>query len=193
MSVSRETLIHSFFPEKEKEIERYAQFLTTAGIERGFIGPKEGEIIWERHIFNSLPVISLIPQGATVVDIGSGAGLPGIPIALARPDLQITLVEPLQRRYDFLVEAVEGLGITVFHGQAQDYSVKTSIITARAVAPLVKLVTMTRHLINKGGVLLAIKGESAAEEAKKVPGAELHEISLEHLPLGRVIRVAKRA
>lgn len=193
MSVSRETLIHSFFPEKEKEIERYAQFLTTAGIERGLIGPKEGEIIWERHIFNSLPVISLIPQGATVVDIGSGAGLPGIPIALARPDLQITLVEPLQRRYDFLVEAVEGLGITVFHGQAQDYSVKTSIITARAVAPLVKLVTMTRHLINKGGVLLAIKGESAAEEAKKVPGSELHEISLEHLPLGRVIRVAKRA
>ena len=193
MAVSRETLIESYFPEKKEEILRYAHFLTTVGIERGVIGPKESEIIWERHIFNSLPVISLIPEGVSVVDIGSGAGLPGIPIALARPDLAVTLVEPLQRRYEFLLEAVEGLGITVFHGRAQDYTERTSFITARAVAPLGKLVAMNRHLINKGGVLLAIKGESASEEVKSVPGAQLHEISLESLPLSRVISVAKRA
>ena len=193
MLVSRETLIKTYFPEKREEILRYAEFLTTAGIKRGVIGPKEGEIIWERHIFNSLPVISLLPLGASLVDIGSGAGLPGIPIALARPDLEVTLVEPLLRRYEFLVEAVEGLGITVFHGRAEDFTNKTSFVTARAVAPLEKLVAMNRHLINKGATLLAIKGENAGEEAKKVPGAQLHEISLESLPLGRVISVAKRA
>jgi 16S rRNA (guanine527-N7)-methyltransferase len=112
--VSRETLIGLYFPTREDEIRRFADFLITSGIERGVIGPREGEKIWERHIFNCLPVISLIPEGSSVIDIGSGAGLPGIPIALARPDLQVTLIEPLQRRVDFLHEAVKGLdhGIT---------------------------------------------------------------------------------
>lgn len=191
MPVSRETLISLYFPTKEAEIRRFADFLTTTGIERGLIGPHEGEKIWERHIFNSLPVISLIPEGSSVIDIGSGAGLPGIPIALARPDLQVTLIEPLQRRVDFLNEAVAGLDITVLRGRAQDFKMKADFVTARAVAPLEKLKNMSWHLVKKGGSLLAIKGESAAEEATKVAGARLYEIELEGLPIGRVISLQK--
>jgi 16S rRNA (guanine527-N7)-methyltransferase len=191
LPVSRETLIDRYFPTKREEIERFAQFLATAGIERGLIGPREGEKIWDRHIFNSLPVISLIPEGSTVIDIGSGAGLPGIPIALARPDLTVTLIEPLQRRVDFLTEAVEGLGITVLRGRAQDFKLKADIVTARAVAPLEKLKSMSWHLVKKGGSLLAIKGESAAVEAETVPGAHVYEIELEGLPVGRVISLQK--
>lgn len=191
LPVSRETLIDRYFPTKREEIERFAQFLATAGIERGLIGPREGEKIWDRHIFNSLPVISLIPEGSTVIDIGSGAGLPGIPIALARPDLSVTLIEPLQRRVDFLTEAVEGLGITVLRGRAQDFKLKADVVTARAVAPLEKLKSMSWHLVKKGGSLLAIKGESAAVEAETVPGAHVYEIELEGLPVGRVISLQK--
>lgn len=189
--VSRETLIDLYFPSKKEEIQRFAEFLATAGIERGLVGPREGERIWERHIFNSLPVISLIPEGSSVIDIGSGAGLPGIPIALARPDVNVTLIEPLQRRVDFLNEAVVGLGITVLRGRAQDFKIKADFVTARAVAPLERLKTMGWHLVKKGGSLLAIKGESAAEEVAKVTGAHLYEIELEGLPVGRVISLQK--
>ena len=192
--VSRETLITRYFPEREREITLYADFLVSAGIERGLIGPKEGEIIWERHIFNSLPLLPLIPEGATVVDIGSGAGLPGIPIALARPDLSVVLVEPLQRRIDFLNEALALLDVSnlsVFRGQAQDYKPKAFIVTARAVAPMEKLKKMTWHILKPGGLLLAIKGSSASEEVKTVPGAQLHELISEDLPLGRVISLRK--
>lgn len=189
--VSRETLIDLYFPSKKEEIVKFAAFLGTAGIERGLIGPREGEKIWDRHIFNSLPVISLIPEGSSVIDIGSGAGLPGIPIALARPDLSVTLIEPLQRRVDFLNEAVHGLDITVLRGRAQDFKIKADYVTARAVAPLEKLKEIGWHLVKKGGALLAIKGESAAEEVSKVANAHLYEIELEGLPLGRVISLQK--
>ena len=85
---------------------RYADLLTGAGVERGLIGPKEGERIWERHILNCLPVATLIPRGAKTLDIGSGAGLPGIVLALARPDISLTLLEPLERRTTFLEEEI---------------------------------------------------------------------------------------
>ena len=189
--VSRETLINLYFSTKKDEILAFAAFLESAGIERGLIGPCEGEKIWERHIFNSLPVISLIPEGSSVIDIGSGAGLPGIPIALARPDLRLTLIEPLQRRVDFLNEAVSGLDIAVLRGRAQDFKVKADFVTARAVAPLEKLKEISWHLVKKGGALLAIKGESAAVEVSTVANAELFAIELTGLPLGRVIVLQK--
>ena len=189
--VSRETLIDLYFPYKKEEIARYASFLAVEGIERGLIGPHEAERIWERHIFNCLPVISLIPEGASLIDIGSGAGLPGIPIALARPDLSVTLIEPLQRRVDFLNEAVDGLSISILRGRAQDFTMKADFVTARAVAPLEKLKRIGWHLVKKGGSLLAIKGASAHEEAAQVIGALLHEIELEGLPLGRIISLRK--
>jgi 16S rRNA (guanine527-N7)-methyltransferase len=91
-TLTQETLIAKYFPGQEGSIQAFAEFLVGAGIERGLIGPREGERIWDRHIFNCLPVTQLLPNGASLFDIGSGAGLPGIVIALARPDLQVTLI-----------------------------------------------------------------------------------------------------
>ena len=200
-SVSRETLADStliakYFPGQEDAIRAYAEFLTTAGIERGLIGPREGERIWERHIFNCLPVTQLLPQGASLFDIGSGAGLPGIVIALARPDLKVTLIEPLERRVEFLNEAVAaiaagGVEIEVIRGRAQDVKKSADFVTARAVAPMEKLKKMSWHMVKTGGSLLAMKGESAANEMVGIKGAELHEIKLEGIELGRVISVRK--
>ena len=195
-SVSRETLINKYFPGQEGAIRAYGEFLTTAGIERGLIGPREGERIWERHIFNCLPVTQLVPQGASLFDIGSGAGLPGIVIALARPDLKVTLIEPLERRVEFLNEAVAaiaagGVEIEVIRGRAQDVKKSADFVTARAVAPMEKLKKMSWHMVKTGGSLLAMKGESASTEMVGIKGAELHEIKLEGIELGRVISVRK--
>ena len=196
--VSRETYIEKYFPGQEDAIRAYAEFLATAGIERGLIGPREGERIWERHIFNCLPVTQLLPQGASLFDIGSGAGLPGIVIALARPDLKVTLIEPLERRVEFLNEAVSaiaagGVEITVIRGRAQDVKKSADFVTARAVAPLEKLKKISWHMVKTGGALLAMKGESAAAEMEGVKNAVLHEIELEGIGLGRIVELRKGA
>lgn len=191
--VSRETLIERYFPQRQEEVRAYAEFLVTAGIERGLIGPREAERIWERHIFNCLPVTQLLPQGASLFDIGSGAGLPGIVIALARPDLQVTLIEPLERRVEFLKEATTGTSIEVIRGRAQDVKKSADFVTARAVAPLEKLRKMSWHLVKVGGSLLAMKGEGAAAEMEGVKGASLHEITLDGLELGRIVAIKKGA
>ena len=196
--VSRETLIAKYFPGQEGSIVAFAQFLVGAGFERGLIGPREGERIWDRHIFNCLPVTQLLPNGASLFDIGSGAGLPGIVIALARPDLQVTLIEPLERRVEFLNEAVAAIPdlpfpIQVLRGRAQDVKKSADFVTARAVAPLEKLKKMSWHMVKTGGSLLAMKGESAASEMVGVKGAELHEIKLDGIELGRIISVRKGA
>jgi 16S rRNA (guanine527-N7)-methyltransferase len=207
MSVSRETLISTYFGERQKEVAKYAEILATWGIDRGLVGPKEGDRIWDRHIANCIPVTTLLTnpsEGASLLDIGSGAGLPGIVIALARPDLKVTLLEPLQRRIDFLEEVVAELGIeiTVKRGRAESFKGGFNFVTARAVAPLPKLATVSWHLVMGGGSLLAMKGESAAAELeaakveapkifKKVAKAELHEIQLGELPLARVIELKK--
>ena len=191
MEQSVEGLVGRYFPERQEEIRAFAQFLTTAGIERGLIGPREGERIWERHIFNCLPVTQLLPQNASLFDIGSGAGLPGIVIALARPDLKVTLIEPLERRVEFLKEATEGLDIEVIRGRAQDVKKSAEYVTARAVAPLEKLKKISWHMVKTGGALLAMKGESAAAEMVGVKNAVLHEIELEGIGLGRIVEMRK--
>ena len=190
----------AYFKGREDQIQRYAELLKGAGIERGLIGPKEGDRIWERHIANCIPITTILPENVRLVDIGSGAGLPGIVIALARPDLKVTLVEPLQRRVDFLNEVVAELGIPieVIRGRAERVKKQFEIVTARAVAPLEKLINISWHMIPKGGSLMAMKGESAAEEIaattlKKGSTTQLHEISLPNLPIARVIQVKKGA
>lgn len=189
MSVSRETL-ERYFPDVEA-ISRYAELLRGPGIERGLIGPREGERIWSRHILNCLPITTLIPEGASVIDVGSGAGLPGIVIKLARPDLHVTLIEPLERRCEFLRET--GVDVEVLRARAEDVKMRADIVTARAVAPLKKLVAMTSHLIAPGGALLAMKGASAEEEMAEVQGSILHDITLEGCEPGRVVEVRTRA
>jgi 16S rRNA (guanine527-N7)-methyltransferase len=188
---SVDALVGRYFPERESEIRAFAEFLLTAGIERGLIGPREGERIWDRHIFNCLPVTQLLPQGASLFDIGSGAGLPGIVIALARPDLQVTLIEPLERRVEFLKEATAGTNIEVIRGRAQDVKKSADFLTARAVAPLEKLKKMSWHMVKTNGALLAMKGEGAAAEMVGMKNAKLHEITLEGIGLGRIVELRK--
>lgn len=200
MTVSRETLLEVYFRENAPKAEKYAEILQSWGIERGLIGPKEGDRIWDRHIANCIPVTTLIPTGAKVVDIGSGAGLPGIVIALVRPDLEIVLIEPLQRRVDFLNEVISilDLPITVLRGKSESVKQSFEVVTARAVAPLPKLLAISWHLVKPKGSLLAMKGEGAQSEIdttepKKHSQTTLHTIELAQFELSRVIEVRKTA
>ena len=190
----------AYFKGGSDQIQAYAQILKTTGIERGLIGPKEGDRIWQRHIANCLPITTLIPQGVRVADIGSGAGLPGIVIALARPDLKVSLIEPLQRRVDFLNEVISELHlpIEVIRGRAEIVKKQFEVVTARAVAPLEKLMQISWQMIPRGGCLLAIKGDQAEVELsstklKKGATAKLHQISLPNLPVARVVCITKGA
>ena len=135
----------AYFGENQGKIQAFAGLLKTTGIEHGLIGPKEGDRIWERHIANCIPITTIIPNGVRLADIGSGAGLPGVVIALARPDLKVTLIEPLQRRVDFLNQVIAELEIPikVVRGRAEAVKMQFEVVTARAVAPLEKLIQIS--------------------------------------------------
>jgi 16S rRNA (guanine527-N7)-methyltransferase len=152
---------------------RYAELLASVGVERGLIGPREAARIWSRHLLNSAVVEELVPSSARVVDVGSGAGLPGIALALARPDLQVALVEPSLRRSEFLGEAVAALELAdrvrVVRGRAEDKETYravggSAIVVARAVAPMDRMVRWCLPLLVPGGWLLALKGARAKDE-----------------------------
>lgn len=158
--------------------EEYGLILATDGVVKGLIGPREVPRIWDRHIMNSAVIVPRIPQGSSVADIGTGAGLPGIVWAIARPDLTVTLVEPLLRRTIFLEEVVERLrldNVVVVRGRAEEVKASFDVVTARAVAALDKLGRWCMPLVRPGGVLLAMKGQSAADEVK-VATATLHRL-----------------
>ncbi len=158
--------------------ERYAHLLATDGVVRGLIGPREVPRIWDRHIMNSAVVVARVPQGATVADIGTGAGLPGLVWAIARPDLSVALVEPLLRRTTFLEETAEALGldnVTVVRARAEDVDQTYDVVTARAVAALDKLGRWCLPLVRDGGVLLALKGRTAQDEVTSAT-ATLHRL-----------------
>jgi 16S rRNA (guanine527-N7)-methyltransferase len=147
----------------------YARLLATDGVTRGLLGPREVPRLWERHLLNCAVVAELIDPEATVTDVGSGAGLPGIPLALTRPDLAIELLEPLHRRVVFLSEVVAALGldrVRINRGRAEDSTTVggVDVVTARAVAPLSRLAGWCLPLLRPGGSLIALKGAQAAAE-----------------------------
>ena len=147
---------------------RFAGILATRGVEQGLIGPREVPRLWDRHLLNCAVVAELIDgRCGTLVDIGSGAGLPGLALAMVLPDAAVTLLEPMERRCRFLAGCVTELGltnVTVLRGRAEDAAVKADVATARAVAPLARLAELTVGVVRPGGLVLAIKGRTAAQE-----------------------------
>ena len=161
------------FPAQVPQLTRYADWLAGPGSVRGLIGPREVPRLWDRHLLNSVALAELLPSGVRLVDIGTGAGLPGLALAIVRPDLRVDLVESLLRRTDFLSEVVADLDLAervrVVRGRAEDRAVTELVggagyLTARAVAPLDKLVRLSFPLLVRGGSLLAMKGSSAEDE-----------------------------
>lgn len=162
----------SIFGERLTLAERFVEHLATSGIERGLLGPREIPRLWDRHVLNCAVVGELIPAGARVADVGSGAGLPGLALAIARPDATFYLIEPLERRVNWLREVTDDLGLTnveIFRGRAEQAVGKFSVnvVTARAVSALSGLASLTMPLLKGSGEVLAIKGRSAHEEVEK--------------------------
>jgi 16S rRNA (guanine527-N7)-methyltransferase len=183
VAVSRETssipdpavLARVFPADRLGVLERYAELLATDGVTRGLIGPREVPRLWDRHLVNCGLVAPLVPVGASVADIGSGAGLPGLVLAIARPDLRVTLVEPMARRVAFLDETGRRLSLAnvdVVRARAEEWldAPTFDVVTARAVAPLEKLLRWTMPLVAENGAMLAIKGSSAPQEVEAAGG-----------------------
>lgn len=186
---------------------RYADLLASEGIVRGLIGPREVPRLWDRHLLNCAVVADVIDEGATVCDIGSGAGLPGVVLAIRRPDLQVTLVEPLLRRTTFLEEAVAELelaNVRVVRARAEDLHGKETfdVVTSRAVAPLDKLSRWSLPLTRSGGLFLSMKGSSAEAELEAatavITKAQGHVLGITEVGAGvvdpavRVVRIQRR-
>ncbi|HEX6453595.1 MAG TPA: 16S rRNA (guanine(527)-N(7))-methyltransferase RsmG [Trebonia sp.] len=174
------------------QAQEYAGLLATDGVTRGLIGPRETERLWDRHLLNCAVVDEFLPEHGELVDIGSGAGLPGLVLAMMRPSLRVILVESMLRRCVFLEECAEQLGlenVRVVRGRAEELAgtIRVDIATARAVAPLDRLAGWAAGLLRPGGELLAIKGQSAAEElaAAKPVLRRLHARSAGVLHAGR--------
>jgi 16S rRNA (guanine527-N7)-methyltransferase len=147
---------------------RYAEHLATVATERGLIGPREVPRLWERHLLNSAAVAELVPPRSRVLDVGSGAGLPGIPLALARPDITVTLLDSMLRRTTYLSEVIVELGLSdrvaVVRARVEEHDGQYDVVVARAVAPMATLAGWTGKRAVRGGVLLALRGEHAQRE-----------------------------
>ncbi|TJY70027.1 16S rRNA (guanine(527)-N(7))-methyltransferase RsmG [Arthrobacter sp. CAU 1506] len=172
MTVAESKAAQAVFGERLDLAERYVAHLATSGIERGLLGPREVPRLWNRHVLNCAVVATLIGPDASVADVGSGAGLPGLTLALARPDLHLTLIEPLERRVVWLNEVVDDLGldnVTVARTRAELAAdeVSADVVTSRAVSALDKLARLSIPLLHGSGEMLAIKGRSAADEVEK--------------------------
>lgn len=172
ISAAEKAAAEKIFGDRLGLAERYVEHLATSGMERGLLGPREVPRLWSRHVLNCAVVAELIAQGASVADVGSGAGLPGLTLALARRDLQLTLIEPLERRVIWLNEVVQDLGldnVAVLRMRAEQAvgQVAADVVTARAVSALKNLAGLTIPLLDGHGEVLAIKGRSASEEIDK--------------------------
>jgi 16S rRNA (guanine527-N7)-methyltransferase len=152
--------------------ERYAGLLAGPGVERGLLGPGEAARLWDRHLLNCAAVAELVPSPCSLIDLGSGAGLPGIVLAMLLPDVTVTLLEPMARRVTFLAECIQILGlanVAVRRGRAEDVTgqLTADVVVVRAVAPMDKLAGLAIGLLKPGGVVLAIKGAGAAAEVSR--------------------------
>jgi 16S rRNA (guanine527-N7)-methyltransferase len=161
----------TIFGQAAPKAAQYACLLAGPGVDRGLIGPNEIPRLWERHLLNCAVVASLVPTPCSLVDLGSGAGLPGIVLALLLPDAEVTLLEPMAKRAAFLEECVTELGLgnaSVRRARAEELAgtLKVDVVTARAVAPLARLAAMAVRLLRPGGIVLAIKGAKAAQEVE---------------------------
>lgn len=163
--------VRAYLGDSYDRVARYAEMLRDQGELRGLIGPREVPRIWERHILNSAAVVPYLPRSGSVADIGSGAGLPGIVIAAMRPDLDVLLVEPMERRTTWLGEVAAELGLTnteVKRGRAEEYhdAFEVDVVTSRAVAALSKLARMSLPLVRVGGEMVILKGRNVAQEVE---------------------------
>ncbi len=218
MNVSRETVNETTTPSAPDEARRvfsdqlvrteaFASLLAEVATVRGLIGPREVPRLWDRHLLNCAVVTDLVDDGASVCDIGSGAGLPGLVMAIRRPDLTVTLIEPLLRRTTFLAEVVSELGldnVLVRRGRADEFHGKATfdIVTSRAVAPLDRLSRWSLPLVRSGGLFLAMKGSSAEDEvavaAQVIASERGHLIGVTELGRGlveppvRVVQIGKK-
>jgi 16S rRNA (guanine527-N7)-methyltransferase len=157
----------TYGPEVTSALSRFVDILATDAVTRGLVGPREIPRLWDRHVLNCAVVEPAFDQNLRVADVGSGAGLPGLVLAIVRPDLRLTLIESLERRVAFLTEARARLqlnNVEVVRSRAEDYQGRFDSVTARAVAPLERLVGWTLPLVRPGGHLVAIKGAGAEEE-----------------------------
>lgn len=175
------------FPDVAHQLVGYANWLETQGVIRGLLGPREVDRIWDRHLSNCAAVAELIKPKSSIIDIGSGAGLPGLVLAIVRPDCEISLVEPLLRRSEFLLEVVADLGLSnveVIRARAEQvHDHKVDVVTARAVAPLHRLIGWALPLVGRGGEILAMKGSSAAAEIAEAE-SQLSGLTTEILQVG---------
>ena len=149
------------------KLDQFAQILIEDGVKLGLLGPREVDRIWDRHILNCAAISELITDGQSIIDIGSGAGLPGLVLAILNPQSKVTLIEPMQRRSDFLTNTVKKLdlkNVSILKDRAENVSVQAQVVTSRAVAPLNKLLEWSLPLVFKNGKVLAIKGEKAQDE-----------------------------
>ncbi len=173
-TVSRETEpdlaeIRTYFGESFAAVDGFHRMLAIHGEERGLIGPRELGRLWDRHLLNSAAVVSFLPETGVIVDLGSGAGLPGIVIAAMRPEASLILIEPMERRCTWLAEVVEHLelaNVEIKRGRAEEFhgAFQADAITARAVAPLDRLARWSFPLLRRGGSLVALKGKNVANE-----------------------------
>jgi 16S rRNA (guanine527-N7)-methyltransferase len=186
----RPAVSRAIFGDAWAAAERYAELLTGPGVERGLVGPAEAGRIWDRHLLNCAVVAELVPDQCLLADLGSGAGLPGIVLALLRPEADVILVEPMARRVAFLTECVQELGllrVQVVRGRAEDLAgdISADIVTSRAVAPLAKLAGWAVGLCRPGGTVLAIKGVTAPDEVAR-SRADLRRLGINDLAVLQV-------
>ncbi|MCL3778552.1 MULTISPECIES: 16S rRNA (guanine(527)-N(7))-methyltransferase RsmG [unclassified Actinomyces] len=183
--------------------EHFAHMLAEQGELRGLVGPREMPRLWTRHIVNSAAVVPFLPGRGTVADVGSGAGFPGVVVALLRPDLEVTLIETMERRVEWLSDVVSELdldNVEILRARAEEVRERYDVVTARAVANLSRLVRLTAPLLRQGGSLLALKGakaEAEVEDARyvtkkaKLEPAVIHEVITPGEELTKIVEVRR--